>query len=469
MASDTLSSTDLTSLGIAELAPLLRDRVISPVEVTDAQLDRIGRLDSRLHSFIAVTAEPARRAARKAEAEIAAGSYRGPFHGIPFALKDIVDAEGVPTTAHSRLMPDTPAAVDAPVARRLKDAGGILLGKLATFEFALGGPSFDLPFPAALNPWNTDYLPGGSSSGSGAAVAARLVPAAIGTDTGGSVRWPAAVCGIVGLKPTYGLISRRGVQPNTFSLDHCGPMTRTVRDCALMLQACAGHDPFDPGSADAAIPDYAAALTGDIRGMRIGWVRGFYAGHASDEVTRAVDAAVDGLRALGAEIVEIDLGPLADYCDCKTLISMSELFAIHKPDLQTRPDKFGAKLRQRVIGGAFIRGEDYIQAQRWRTELARGILASFRNVDALVTAGWLTTADSAAPGSPDMFRKWLNVTMPFSLAGIPAMSVPCGFGEHGLPISLQVAAAPFAEATVLRIGDAYQRATDWQSHAPILS
>jgi aspartyl-tRNA(Asn)/glutamyl-tRNA(Gln) amidotransferase subunit A len=460
--------TDLTVLGIAELASLIRNRTVSPVAVTEAHLERIAKLDARIHSFITVTADRARAAAQAAEAEIAGGTYRGPFHGIPYALKDIVDAAGVPTSAHSRLMPESPAASDAFVTQRLEAAGGILLGKLATFEFALGGPSWDLPWPPALNPWNTDFLPGGSSSGSGAAVAARFVPAAIGTDTGGSVRWPAAVCGIVGLKPTYGLLSRRGVQPNTFSIDHCGPLTRTVRDCAIMLQVCAGHDPLDPGSGDAPIPDYQAALTGDISGLRIGWLRGFYAGEATEEVTAAVDAAVCQLRDLGADVVEIDLGDLGDYCDCKTIISMGELFAIHKPDLQSRPEQFGAKLRQRVIGGAFIRGEDYVQAQRWRTDLARRILANFATCDALVTAGWLTTADSAVPGSPDMFRSWRNVTMPFSVAGIPAMTLPCGFGMHGLPISLQIAAKPFAEATVLCIGDAYQRATDWHLGAPNL-
>lgn len=460
---------DFTAMSVTELAALTQARKVSPVEVVEAHLERIAAHDGAVRSFITVAADRARAKARAAEAEIASGHYRGPFHGIPYALKDIVDVAGVRTSAHSRLMPDSPAAADAPVAARLEAAGGILLGKLATFEFALGGPSWDLPWPPALNPWNTDHLPGGSSSGSGASVAARFVPAAIGTDTGGSVRWPAAVCGIVGLKPTYGLLSRRGVQPNTFSLDHCGPMTRTVADCALMLQACAGHDAWDPGSAAVAIPDYAAALTGDVTGLRLGWVRGLYADEASAEVTAAVDAAVSLLRELGAVVTEVDLGELGEYCDCKTLISMSELFTIHNPDLLARPDQFGAKLRQRVIGGAFIRAEDYLQAQRWRTELARRVLASFAGFDALVTAGWLTTADPARPdATSDMFRTGRNVTMPFSLAGIPAMSVPCGFGAHDLPISLQIAARPFDEATVLRIGDAYQRATDWHRRAPIL-
>jgi aspartyl-tRNA(Asn)/glutamyl-tRNA(Gln) amidotransferase subunit A len=460
--------SDLTGLGIAELAPALKSGALSPVTLVQACLDRIARYDGVLHSFITITADRALAQARQAEADIAAGYYRGPFHGIPYGLKDIVDAHGVPTTAHSRLMPSTPAASDAHVTTLLDRAGGILLGKLGTFEFALGGPSWDLPWPPPLNPWNTKFLPGGSSSGSGAAVAARFLPAAIGTDTGGSVRWPAACCGIVGLKPTYGRISRRGVQPNTYSLDHCGPMTRTVRDCALMLAACAGHDPLDPGSADEPVPDYAAALTGDIAGMRIGLVRGWYAEDATTEVTDATDRAAALLAALGANVEEVVLPDLGDFCDCKTLISMSELYALHKPDLVARPEAFGAKLRQRVIGGVFIRAEDYLNAQRWRVELARGLLAEFSRFDALVTAGWLNTADPADPEHSDFFRRGRNMTMPFSLAGVPALSVPIGFGANTLPIAMQIAAKPFAEATVLRIGDAYERATDWTSRAPTL-
>jgi aspartyl-tRNA(Asn)/glutamyl-tRNA(Gln) amidotransferase subunit A len=460
--------SDPCSLSIAELAPLLRSRAISPVTVTEACLDRIARHDHALHSFITVTAERARAAARAAEAEIAAGRYRGPFHGIPYALKDIVDAAGVRTTAHSRLMPDSVAEQDAHVTRLLEDAGGILLGKLGTFEFALGGPSWDLPWPPPLNPWNTGFLPGGSSSGSGSAVAARFVHAAIGTDTGGSVRWPAACCGIVGLKPTYGLVSRRGVQPNTFSIDHIGPMTRTVADCAIMLSACAGYDPRDPGSAERPVPDYSAALTGDIAGMRVGLVRSWYAENATPEVTAATDAAAAMLAKLGATVEEIALSGLQEYCDCKTLISTSELFSIHKPDLQTRPEAFGATLRQRVIGGAFIRAEDYLNAQRWRADLARTLNARFKQFDVLVTAGWLNAADPADPGGADFMRRGINITMPFSVAGVPSLAVPCGFGAHGLPLSFQIAGAPFAEATVLRVGDAYQRATEWHHRVPTL-
>jgi aspartyl-tRNA(Asn)/glutamyl-tRNA(Gln) amidotransferase subunit A len=460
--------SDPAALGIAELAPALRSGALSAITLAEACLDRVERHDNAVHSFITVTAERALAAAKVADREIKAGRYRGPFHGIPYALKDIIDVKGVRTTAHSRLMPDAPAASDAHVTTLLENAGAILLGKLGTFEFALGGPSWDLPWPPPLNPWNTDFLPGGSSSGSGAAVAARFVPAAIGTDTGGSVRWPAACCGIVGLKPTYGLLSRRGVQPNTFSMDHCGPMTRTVRDCALMLSVCAGHDPLDPGSADVPIPDYPSALTGDVKGLRIGLIRNWYDGEATPEVTAAVDRAAAFLSGLGCIVEIVTMPDLRDYCDCKTLISTSELFAIHAPDLRTRPQLFGAKLRERVLGGVFIRAEDYLGAQRWRNDLTRGMLAMFSRHDALITATWLSAADRAVPEGSDFFRRGLNICMPFSVAGVPSLSVPIGFGEHNLPLAMQIAAAPFAEATVLRIGDAYERATDWTSRAPSL-
>ena len=253
--------------------------------------------------------------------------------------------------------------------------------------------------------------------------------------------------------------------PNAMDLD---PLPVATRDCALMLAVCAGHDPLDPGSADEPIPDYSAALSGDIRGMRIGLVRSWYASEATDEVIAAVDAAADTLRSLGAIVEEVLLPDIGEYSDCKTLISMAELFTIHKSDLQTRPEMFGAKLRQRVLGGAFVRAEDYLQAQRWRVDLARGIMAQFPRFDVLATAGWLGTADPADPHGADFFRRRRLMTMPFSLAGIPALVVPCGFGSHDLPISLQIAARPFAEATVLRIGDAYQRATAWHLRAPAL-
>lgn len=461
--------SSLCHLSIVETGKLLAAKKLSPVEVVDAALDRIATVDPKLHSFITVTPEAARHQAKLSEARYMKGAAIGAFDGIPFALKDNIETRGIRSTSHSKLLLDNIPQEDAHVAGMLGGAGGILLGKTATFEFALGGPSWDLPFPPALNPWNLRHLPGGSSSGSGAAVAARLVPAAIGTDTGGSVRWPAAVCGIAGLKPTYGRISRRGVHPNTFSLDHCGPMTRTVEDCAVMLGAVAGYDPRDPGSINEPVPDYFSALTGSIKGLRIGLVRHWYSEAATPEVVAAVDAAVATLRGLGGIVEEITLSPLSDYIDSKTTISLCELYAIHERDIKTRPQDFGHLLRTRVIAGGLIRAEDYVQAMRWRTELTTKMLAEFSRYDVLVTAGWLSPAEAADPTAPDFFKRRQIVTMPFSLSGIPALSVPCGFSAGGLPLALQIAGRPFDEATVLRTGDAYQRVTDWHARIPPLT
>jgi aspartyl-tRNA(Asn)/glutamyl-tRNA(Gln) amidotransferase subunit A len=460
------NSSQLTELSIVELNTLYAAKSLSPVEVTEATLARIEEVDPNLHSFITVTASTARATAKASEERYRAGTPIGPFDGIPFALKDNVETAGIRSTSHSKLLFDNVPTEDAHVAARLKAAGGILIGKTSTFEFALGGPSWDLPFPPALNPWDTKHLPGGSSSGSGAAVAARLVPAAIGTDTGGSVRWPAAVCGIAGLKPTYGRISRRGVHPNTFSHDHCGPMTRTVADCAVMLGAAAGYDAYDPGSIDEPVPDYGAALTGSVAGLRIGLVTNWYREDAAPEVTAAVDAAIAVLKGLGAHVAEIKLSPLSNYIDAKTTISLSELYAIHEKDLKERPEDFGYLLRTRVMAGGLIRAEDYVQAMRWRTELATEMMAEFRRFDVLATAGWLTPAEPADPDGVDFFKKRQVVTMPFSLAGIPALSVPCGFSPGGLPLAFQIAGRPFDEATVLKAGDAYQRVTDWHTRKP---
>ena len=460
---------DLDDLDIVRMGRLIRSGEITATRLAEACLDRIARHDGRLDSFVTVTPETAVAQAAKADRELAAGCDRGPFHGIPYALKDNVDTAGIRSSSHSKIFADRVPTEDATVAAKLREAGGVLIGKTATFEFAIGGPAWDLPWPPARNPWNRDYLPGGSSSGSGAAVGAGFVPGALGTDTGGSIRWPAAMCGIVGFKPTYGRVSRRGVHPNTYSLDHCGPMTRTVADCALMLGAMAGHDPLDPGSIDEPVPDYAAASSGEIAGLRIGLVRDWYAEDGHPEVVDAVDAAVDMLRSLGASVEETRLDPLQDYVDAKTTISVSELYAVHEGDLKTRPGDFGRQLRSRVVAGALIRAEDYVQALRWRTELVTRAMASFRRFDLLVTAGWLAPADPADPSGVDFFKKRLLVTMPFSLTGMPALCLPCGFSRSGLPLSLQIGGKPFDEATVLRVGQAYQQATAWHLARPTLT
>jgi len=461
---------DIPFLSIAELNRAYDRRELSPVEVTRALLDRIATHDGRLNSFIRLTPEVALAEAQAAERALMAGERLGPMHGIPYGLKDIVETAGIPTTGHSKLRQDHVPQEDAEIVRRLRVGGGVLLGKLATWEFALGGPSWDLPWPPARNPWDRDRLPGGSSSGPGAAVTAGFIPAAIGTDTGGSIRGPAAFCGIAGLKPTYGRVSRRGVFPNTFTMDHIGPMTRSVEDIALMLQVIASFDPADPGSEDHPVPDYRAALDGGVNGLRLGLVEGWHEGAgAHPDLGPAIAEAVAVLQGLGAIVEPVKLSSLRDYTDCKTTISSVELYSIHEHDLRTRAQDFGRILRNRVLPGALIRGEDYLAALRWRTALAQEQAAAFRRFDALITAGARTIADPADPAQADRLVSAPSITMPFSVSGVPALAIPCGFSRaEGMPLSLQIAACPFQETTVLRIAHTYQQATDWHHRHPDL-
>ncbi len=461
--------TDLAYLGLADAAELIRARKLSPVEYTQALLERIGRLDARYHAFIRLTPDLAMAAAREAEREIAAGNWRGPLHGVPFALKDIIDVAGLPTTAHSKVLIGNVAAADAPVTARLKAAGGILMGKLATHEFAIGGPSFDLPWPPAVNPWGDDRrFPGGSSSGSGVALAAGMVPAALGTDTGGSVRNPASMCGITGLKPTYGRVSRRGVLPLAYSLDHVGPMTRTVRDNALLLQLIAGHDPQDPGSAEVEVPDYSADLQRGVRGLKIGLIRHFYAEdiEADPEQAQAIESAAEVFRRLGAEVREIRLAPLVDYATSTRIIIRCEAFAIHRRWLAERPGDYGDLARQRILDGAAVSAADYIDALRLRARLTRRTLEAFAGIDAALTissmdpACRIDDAEACTRAYPRQARQ------PFNVTGQPAIAVPAGFSKGGLPLSLQLIGHPFQEAMVYRIAQAYERATGWTDRHP---
>ncbi|HEX2150523.1 MAG TPA: amidase, partial [Stellaceae bacterium] len=323
--------SELHWLSAAEAARAIAARELSPVELMRALLDRIERLDPKLNVFIRLDADAAMAAARAAEAEIVSGRPRGKLHGVPVGIKDIIDVAGLPTTCHSKILIDNIASADAACVARLRGAGAIVLGKLSTHEFAIGGPSFDLPWPPARNPWNPDHHPGGSSSGSGAGVAAGLFPIALGSDTGGSVRNPASACGIVGLKPTYGLVSRRGVFPLSFTLDHIGPLTRTVADNALMLEAIAGHDPRDPGSAAAPAGHYAAALESGVRGLRFGFIRHFHEADlpADPEVTAALENVARTLQSLGAEIRDIGLPTLGEFGAVNRVILQSEAWAIH--------------------------------------------------------------------------------------------------------------------------------------------
>ncbi len=452
---------------VAGLRDLYRTRAASPVEVVQDLFARIDRHEASLHCFVTQTRELALAGARAAERQLTRPGA-GALTGIPYGLKDVINTAGVLTTGQSKILARNIPSEDAAVAARMQAAGGVLLGKLTTYEFAHGGPSWDLPWPPAMNPWKAGYLPGSTSSGPGAAVAAGLLPAAIGTDTGGSIRMPAANCGIVGLKPTYGLVSRRGVLPNTFTFDTCGPMARTVEDAAIVLGAIAGYDAADISSADRAPQDYLRDLARGVRGMRVGWVRHWYAGdeRCHPDVAPALEQALKVFADAGAIVEEIRLSDLLVYQDCKTTISITEMFGAYEHEFRTRPRDFGRMFRNKVLAGALIRAEDYFQALRQRLWLARELTRAFKDYDVLATAGWMTPAEPAQPAKLDKFLRPPNITTPFNIGGQPAMNVPCGFSRDGLPLSLQLATAHFAEALLLRAGHAYQQATDWHMRHP---
>jgi aspartyl-tRNA(Asn)/glutamyl-tRNA(Gln) amidotransferase subunit A len=462
-------TTDLHFLTIAEAARLIERRQISPVALTRAFLDRIAAIDSQLNAYLLVTADQALDQARNAEAEIMAGKYRGPMHGIPFALKDIYCTAGIRTTSHSRTRADYVPDFDATTVTKLREAGAILLGKLATHEFAHGGPSFDLPWPPARNPWNRDHFTGGSSSGSGAGVAAGLMMGALGSDTGGSIRNPAALCGLVGLKPTYGLVSRFGVYTNSFSYDHAGPMTWSVEDCAIMLQTIAGRDAKDPASADRPVPDYRTGLTGGIKGLRIGVLRHLFEQDAPipPVAKTALDAAFDVLRGLGATLEDVRIRPAQVYHDVKITGAESELYAVHEPALRRQLSDFGEDFLGRTLGALLISAADYVQASRWRRVLIAEAAALYAKYDALVTA---------APGPAPRLESWrtisfwqkASVTTPFNVLGGPALVQCIGYTPDGLPLSMQIVGRPFDDATVLRVAHAYEAATPWRARRPVL-
>jgi len=460
-----MAETELPT--IAEAARLIASRALSPVELTRSCLARIDALDGRINSFLLTRPEAALAEATTAEQEIMRGFYRGPLHGIPIAHKDIIETAGIRTTAHSKLLRDFVPQHDATVVRRLAAAGAILLGKTATHEFAMGGPSFDLPWPPARNPWNTDHFTGGSSSGTGAAVAAGLILGGSGSDTGGSIRLPAAYCGVTGLKPSYGRVSRHGVLPLAYSLDHVGPLAWTVEDCAILLQAMAGHDPADPASAEQPVPNYRAALRADLRGVRIGVVRHFFESdyQIDDEARSAIDAALAVMRGLGAELREIRLSPLQDYGACGWLVLIGESWAVHEKVMRKRFADYGRMMRNRVVLGAFLGAGDYIQALRLRRELNNEMGAAMRDLDVLITG--ITPGEAPRIDEKLGYESFQRpLMMPFNVTGQPAMAVRCGLSRSGLPLSLQIAGKPFDEASVLHVGHAYEQATGWREIRP---
>jgi len=462
--------TDLAYLSIAEASGLLRNKKLSPVEWTQALIARVERHDGRLNAFLRFMPEIALNDARRAEAEISAGNWRGPLHGVPYGLKDIIDYAGLPTTAHSAILKDNIVTADAFVTQRLRAAGAVFMGKLSTHEFALGGPCFDLPWPPARNPWNRDHFCGGSSSGAGVATAAGFLPFAIGTDTGGSIRNPSTMCGVTGIKPTYGLVSRRGVFPLAFSLDHVGPLTRTVHDNATVLNVLAGHDGLDPGSVARPGVDYTALTSKGLKGVRIGWLKHFYHADikADPQMGAAVDAAVLKMQELGAQVTEVKTIPLSQFQACNRIIMGSESYAIHQKWLRERPQDYGDITRQRFLYGAMYSASDYINALRLRSKYTADFHALFNDVDVIVTASAHDPACRIDDEAACEFIYSRQARAPFNVTGSPAIAVPAGFSKEGLPLGIQIVGAPYNEATVYRVGAAYEAATAWTAQHPVL-
>lgn len=455
-------------LTIRQAAEMMARSELSPVELAEACLKRIEHLESTHHAFITVLAETARADALVAEKEIRAGHHRGPLHGIPIAHKDLFLTKGVRTTAHSELLKEWIPEEDAAAVERLRDAGAVSLGKTACHEFAFGTPGPDEAFPAARNPWNIEHMPGSSSSGSGAAVASGMVMAATGTDTGGSVRHPAAACGIVGMKPTYGLVSLRGVIPLAPSMDHVGPLTRNVADNALVLQALAGHDPRDPHSVAREPPDFSAGIGASVRGLRVGVPRMFMASIShSDEVLVAFEEAERVLRSLGMTLVTIDPPGLASSFDLGNLIIAYEAHQYHAQNLQRSPEKFGAPLKQRLARGAECSREAYEHALTQANALRTTYAELFdRQVDVVISPGREATPETMAQlfANPAVKRGVTNRV--YSLTGDPAMTMPMGFGSHGLPLAIQFAAGHFQEPLLYQVAAAYEVASGWCERHP---
>jgi len=462
----------LHHLTIGAAARLIAARKLSPVELVDAFLARIARLDRVLHSYITVTGEAARTGARTAESAVLERRDIGPLHGIPYALKDNYYTRGIRTTAGSRLLLDFVPDEDATLHRRLRDAGAILLGKLNTWEFGTGTGELtdDLPFPTASNPWNVSRFSGGSSTGAGTAVASGLAMAALGSDTGGSVRTPAAACGLIGFKPTYGRLSRAGIIPNSYSLDHPGLLTWTVEDAAILLSALAGMDPRDPTTVERAAPDHARIGAG-VRQLRIGVIRRFHQQDvvADAQLATAIEDAIGVFRDQGAQLVDVELPiPLQDYRLCTRVIGSAEAFAAHEQDFLFRRHEMGKALRDKLMSGVFIRAADYLKAVRWRRELAVRTDAIVASCDAIICAGplRLTPLLTDIAGIKDYVMG--SAMCVFNATGHPALSQCIGFDDNGMPLSMQLVGRYFDEETVLRAAAAYEAATQWQLQRPKL-
>ena len=462
---------DMLNLSLTGVAEKIRKKEISPVELTEAALARIEATEGVLNAYVRLNADHALRAAREAEAEIVTGRYRGELHGVPVALKDLYDMEGLPTTCSSKVRHDHLAEQDSACTARLKAAGATIVGKTHTHEFAFG-----ITTPTTGNPWNAEHIPGGSSGGSGATVASRGCFMAMGSDTGGSIRIPAAVCGTIGLKPTFGRVSRFGVASLSWSLDHVGPLTRTVRDAAITLKWLAGYDPRDPGSANETVDDYLSALDAGVKGLRIGVPRNYFFDLVDIEVNKAVQVAISKLESLGAVLKEVDI-PYADQImGVEFGLCMPEASAYHRGMLRERADLYGEDVRVFLEAGELISATDYITALRVRQQMKDAWQKLYTEVDAVIAPSVAAPAtrrdqeviDWGDGNEEPVTPAFVRLSAPANVTGLPSVAVPCGFSSSGLPLSFQVIGRPFGEARILRIAQAYESATDWHTRAPSL-
>ncbi|MDV6262130.1 amidase [Rhodococcoides yunnanense] len=462
---------DPLTASIADIHRAVESGVLDPVEVVDAYLDRIGEVDDDIESFVVVNKAQARAVAERQRDAIRRGELGGPLRGVPVAVKDLYDVEGIPTRSGSLASSDAPAQRDSETVARLRAADAVLLGKTTTHEYAYG-----VNTPPTRNPWALDRVPGGSSGGSGAAVAARLVPAAMGTDTGGSIRIPAALCGVTGLKATYGRVSKRGVTVLSWTLDHAGPLTTTVADCASMLGVLAGHDPGDPYSAAVEVPDYTALLDRGVKGLRLGVSERYFADRLDPDVAAAFENAVRALEAAGATIVPVSFDGVELCPDIVGVIASVEAASVHQARANERPDLFGSDVIDALRVGHLHSGVAYVDAQRARSVVLGGMHRMFGSVDALLSPTIATTAPSFGASRMALAEREIDIlnglnalTVPANVTGMPALTVPAGFDSTGLPIGLQIMTPPFEEALALAVGNAYQSLTDSAAAVPVIT
>ncbi len=467
-------SDELTSLTIAEAAERIKAKVLSPVELTEAYLARIERLNPAINAYVTVTADRARSDAKRAADEVAAGNYRGPLHGIPIGLKDLYDTAGIRTTMGSIIYKDHIPERDSTAARKLREAGSVLLGKTNTHEFAWGTTTNNPHYGATHNPWDLDRIPGGSSGGSGAAIAAHMAAGTLGTDTGGSIRIPAALCGCVGLKPTFGRASKAGVAVMSWQYDHPGPITQTVEDAAIILGAISGYDPADFATVPIPVPDYRSGMRDGVRGLRIGVLRSLGFALLQDEVRAGTEAAIETLRGLGAEVRDVEPGVTREAVGESFMLVRAEGQEYHGPNFAARPQDFGKDLHA-VLSSPLPDAVTLARAYRSGYEIKERFRTALEDVDLLLAPTTLRTASiigeeqvmvqdtEMAPGGA-----FAGLTLPFNIAGLPTIALPCGFDGAGLPLSFQLAGRPFDESTVIRAAWAFEQATEWHKRqAPV--